>query len=335
MIEFSRSFGVFRNLIEQTDLKFRGLLRPADHLDLSGLYLLRPYQRDKIPVVFIHGLKSTPATWLRVVSMVFEDPQLRNVFQPLVYYYPTGLPIFFNVLDFKKRLENFVSRCGCTNIPPSMKEMVLVGHSMGGILANAQIRTSDEKLTDYVFNELSSKQDISKQEYEYLSDICQFKANPNIKRVIFVCTPHRGTYRAGSWIARIVAALVKQEPGRIDKIIDAGGNRGFQYSKNVPLEAPLLGKLSNGIEELQVGSTILKSIRNWPIQENVHFHSIIGNRGINDSLKNSNDGWVPYWSAHLDGADSELIVPASHAATNHKDTVKEIRRILSLHRIID
>ena len=42
----------------------------------------------------------------------------------------------------------------------------------------------------------------------------------------------------------------------------------------------------------------------------MHFHSIIGE--VYGKGKDSGDGVVPYRSAHLDGVDSEIVVPASH-----------------------
>jgi len=60
------------------------------------------------------------------------------------------------------------------------------------------------------------------------------------------------------------------------------------------------------------------------------YHSIIGDRGKGDT-PNSTDGVVPYWSSHLDGAKSELIVPGPHGSQNLPQTIAELDRILRLH----
>jgi hypothetical protein len=66
------------------------------------------------------------------------------------------------------------------------------------------------------------------------------------------------------------------------------------------------------------------------IDSHVPYHSIIGDRGLGDT-PNSSDGVVAYTSSHVDGADSELIVPADHTAHAHPKAVSEIRRILRHH----
>ena len=65
-----------------------------------------------------------------------------------------------------------------------------------------------------------------------------------------------------------------------------------------------------------------------PIQ--VPYHSVIGDRGKGDT-PNSSDGVVPYWSSHLDGARSELIVPGPHGAYSLPPTIAELKRIFKLH----
>src|SRR5438309_6932872 len=61
------------------------------------------------------------------------------------------------------------------------------------------------------------------------------------------------------------------------------------------------------------------------------YHSIIGNRGKPGPLADSSDGVVPYWSSHLDGAQSEVIVPGPHGACELPQTIAELDRILRLH----
>ena len=57
-----------------------------------------------------------------------------------------------------------------------------------------------------------------------------------------------------------------------------------------------------------------------------------GKGGNKDKTKPySSDGLVPYWSSHLDGAESELIVPSNHGAHHNAQAIAEVRRILLLH----
>ena len=60
------------------------------------------------------------------------------------------------------------------------------------------------------------------------------------------------------------------------------------------------------------------------------FHTLIGDRGKRNSPLSS-DGVVPYRSSHLEGAESELIVPGPHGAYEVKETIAELVRILHQH----
>ena len=43
------------------------------------------------------------------------------------------------------------------------------------------------------------------------------------------------------------------------------------------------------------------------------------------------DGVVKYKSAHIDGVESEVVVPSAHSCQSHPRTIAEVRRILLLH----
>ena len=74
----------------------------------------------------------------------------------------------------------------------------------------------------------------------------------------------------------------------------------------------------------------MKSIDKFPIAPSVPFHTIEGDRGRGDA-PNSSDGVVPYWSSHLEGAQSEIVVPSNHSAHQNPKAIAEVRRILKLN----
>ncbi|MBV9123761.1 MAG: hypothetical protein JO112_10425, partial [Planctomycetes bacterium] len=64
--------------------------------------------------------------------------------------------------------------------------------------------------------------------------------------------------------------------------------------------------------------------------EGVHYHSIIGE--VYGKGEDGDDGVVPYHSAHQDGVDSEILVPAGHTSVHqHPRAVLEVWRILLEH----
>jgi len=88
-------------------------------------------------------------------------------------------------------------------------------------------------------------------------------------------------------------------------------------------------RLPNSITGLKPSNPALPVVNSVPIT--VPYHSIIGNRGKPGPILDSTDGVVPYWSSHLDGAQSEVIVPGPHGACELPQTIAELDRLLRLH----
>src|SRR5262249_62330658 len=80
----------------RTDLeryRWTGLLRPERALERANLLLIRPFEPDKIPVVMVHGLISSPLAWIPMLNELLRDPAIQANYQFLLYMYPTGVPI--------------------------------------------------------------------------------------------------------------------------------------------------------------------------------------------------------------------------------------------------
>ena len=86
--------------------------------------------------------------------------------------------------------------------------------------------------------------------------------------------------------------------------------------------------LPNSVTSLSPKNPTLKVVDKAPMR--VPHHTILGDRGRGDS-PNSSDGVVPYWSSHLDSAQSQKIVPGPHGSCELPQTIEELKRILHLH----
>jgi hypothetical protein len=151
-----------------------------------------------------------------------------------------------------------------------------------------------------------------------LRDALLFRANPLVKRIIFISTPHRGSAIAsggigalGDRLIRLPAIITSSVPRQIARLANARGMR-----------------IPTSIDGLSPKSPLFRVYDRLPIRS--PHHSIIGDRGRGDT-PNSSDGVVPYWSSHLDTASSELIVPTGHGAMNNSLAIAEIQRILRLN----
>ena len=306
-------------------LGIRAAINPDKYKNKEGLFALGPYDPEKIPVIFIHGLISQPSTWARTTNHLLGDKTIRENYQIYYYFYSTGVTPALSGANLRKTLNKFY-KSHDREAHDQLNRTVLVGHSMGGILSSIQSREFSQELWNSIFknhnlNDPSDKKSI--QEYRNLFDPPILKP---IERTIFVSTPHLGSELADGWIGRIGMALITlpqnilslQLDATVDSMTELG--RSLVNSDGAP----------NSISRLKANNPTLKLLNDQPISPRVTYHSIIGDRGKNDTPESS-DGVVPYWSSHLDGATSEKIVPTHHEAQLHPETNQEISRILHLH----
>lgn len=308
---------------------FDALSGNEDLLKNTGFYTLEPHNSGKIPLITVHGLFSNPLTWLDIHNELMGDPVIRQHFRVWHYLYPTGLPILENAKNFRANLDqlnNYIS----THQPSGSKApgMVIVGHSMGGILTRTSIVKDSQPLLEYYLEDPSRVKTLSKENQEMVSGYLDFKRKPYVDRAIFVAVPHRGSEIADNWIGRIGRSLLSLPKTVLQKTVSVA-----KEARNIVrpgLRTSFDGSEASSISGLSAKSPALQGLSRTTIDPAVPFHSIIGDRGDKDTL-NSSDGVVAYSSSHVDGAQSELLVPADHTAHAHPQAALEIRRILRLH----
>jgi hypothetical protein len=315
--DFTAPFGYYPN---PGDIGILGMFSPEKYLEKEGFFLVQPYDLKKIPIVFVHGLMSVPQMWLPVMAAIESDPTLRGKFQFWVFAYPTGDPIAYSALKLREALKSVYK------VYPRTRDMVIINHSLGGDLTHLQVIDTGDVLVKGIFKENAPKI-MALPPDSPLKQALVFKANPRIKRVIFVAAPHRGAPLAVNFIGRIGAALIHL-PGRV--ISDIGT---ASMSIEEAAAAAGLGKgfVPNSINGLEPKNPLLISMNQVRIR--VPFHSIIGVAGEPKApLEKTSDTVVPYWSSHLAAARSEKIVPYPHTAMFVKpEATDEIKRILRLH----
>ena len=126
-------------------------LRSAHYIDKTGLYFLQPYDPDRIPLIFVHGLASTPFTWVETINGLQADPEIRKRYQFWVFAYPTGTPILYSALRLREELAKV------DKLYPNHRPYVVVGHSMGGILTHAQVVTLTPAMWEKAVGDLARK----------------------------------------------------------------------------------------------------------------------------------------------------------------------------------
>ena len=289
-----------------------------------GLLQIDQYDHKKIPVVFVHGLLCRPAAWTPAVNQLLADPEIRSRYQFWFYLYPTGLPVWWSAAKLRTELDRFRAMVDPSHKNPNLDQIVLVGHSMGGLISSLIVRKGGEDLWKQFTDTPPEKLKISRAAKQNLLKIVNFEPREDISRVIFISTPHQGSQLAMNPLAEFFSNLV-----RLPKLVTSPDRLVMLNSVRNDFR-DLFVAPANSIRFLRAKSPLLLSILKLPMSERVNYHSVIGDQGKGNT-PDSSDGVVPYWSSHLPNAKSEKIVPSGHGANEDPDGIEEIRRILRLH----
>ena len=299
-------------------LGFARLMDPQKYADTARLIQLQPFDPARIPVIFVHGLQETPASWVPMVDSLWDDLLIRKHYQFWVYSYPSGYPYPYVAALFRHDLD------GIKRAFPNHKRVVLIGHSMGGTICRLMITDAGEKIWRDYFSTPPAKTPLASDTLKLLEKVLVFNHRTDVQRVIFISTPQRGSKLAAGWIGRLGAGLVRT-PRLFASI----------YASTKPLliadpAARPLNRMPNSVDTLEPNDRFVLAVDKLPVTPGIPYHSIMGDRGRGDT-PNSSDGIVPYWSSHLDGARSELIAHSGHEAQYNPQAIQEVERILKVN----
>jgi pimeloyl-ACP methyl ester carboxylesterase len=303
-----------------------GLLDPQWLEKLAGLYMLHPYEPGKIPVVLVHGLRSSPAAWLKVINELRGDPSLRDRYQFWLFMYPTGTPFPASAARLRAGLDELREVVDAPHADPAFDRAILVGHSMGGLISKMMIERSGDDLWKLIgrrpFDELRA----TPEHKEMLRRVFFFEPHPAIARVVFIATPHRGSELGDQFIGRLADRLIRL-PTPLRLLYRSLLNQnGAEFFTSEILE----GGLPSSIDELRPDNRLLRTLASLP-RKPIPAHSIIGQVDPELPIELGSDGVVAYSSSHLDWASSELVVQGDHGCQDGSETIRELRRILYLH----
>ena len=296
---------------------FSSLLHTDKFTNSAKVVMIAPYRVNRVPIVFIHGLADSPVTWVPMINGLNASPEIRKKYQVWVFRYPSGLPYTLSSALFRRYLQAIYQKY------PDTPKAVLIGHSMGGLVADMMIRDSaGTQYCDDVLGKPLDQFQIEPDQLETVKESLIFNASPHVGKVIFIATPHKGAEmasgpigRLGSRLVRLPAKLVAMGPALVDQANATNGKK-------------VMGRFPNSIDTLRPESRSVVAMNRLPIASSVTYYSIIGDRGANNS-PNSSDGVVPYRSSHLEGARSEKIVPYWHSYVHRSpEGVAEVQRIL-------
>ncbi|MCK8641115.1 alpha/beta hydrolase [Acinetobacter schindleri] len=301
------------------------LIDRDDNLIMPHLYMLEPYNPKKKVIVLIHGLASSPEAWIRLTNDIMGDPVLRENFQVWQVFYSTNMPILESRYQINALIQQGFQRINAQD--PAKKDAVLVGHSMGGVIA--RLLVSDANLIPRTEELINNNRRIERFRNNPLFKArLQLKPIPSFSRGIFLATPHRGTDYADRWFTLAARKIIRLPGAFLGAFSDTlQGDIGLDdFIKEVGHDM-----IQNGPSDLSKNSKFNALTRDVVPYKGFKFHNIIGNTTDSTDKSVMTDDVVPYQSAELKGAISEEIIKGGHSIQETPEAVLELRRILRLH----
>jgi pimeloyl-ACP methyl ester carboxylesterase len=237
-------------------------------------------------------------------------------YQIWYFQYPTGPPFPISAELLREDLANVYEKY------PKTPKAIVVGHSMGGLLAHMLMCDSGTQYCKDILGKTVAELKLSPDD-KVLAGALEFKASPYISKVIFEATPHRGAVMASNPIGRLGSSLVRLPMKMVtmgpNLIADATATNGDKVIQRFP----------NSIDTFRPEALCITAMDKLTLNPEVPYYSIIGDANHSKELVKSTDYVVPYTSSHLDGAKSEKIVPYWHSEVlMGADSIAEVERIL-------
>jgi pimeloyl-ACP methyl ester carboxylesterase len=170
-------------------LRRHGAVLPVERSSLAAAI---PQAGGKL-VVLLHGLCMNDLQWKRKGHDHGAALAHDLAYTPVYLHYNSGLHISANGRAFAKLLENLVRAW-----PVPLTELVLIGHSMGGLVARSAC---------------------------HYGALAHHKWRQRLDKLVFVGTPHHGApfERGGNWVDMLLGATPYTAPlARLGKIRSAG-----------------------------------------------------------------------------------------------------------------
>lgn len=327
---FSAAYGVWLARSKLAHLSLSSLLRPRQQSPFDPrVYLTQPYDPGKRVVILVHGLASSPEAWVNLANELLGDNDLRRHYQVWQVFYPTNL----NILASRQRIDQALRETFAHFDPEgddrASRDAVLVGHSMGGVIARLLVSDSGEHVLQRSLQSFPPAQAAALAQEPIVRELTVFHPLPEVGRAVFLASPHRGAEVSEGWALRLVRRMI-----RLPFTVLRDSSELFQRNKIDGQELKRIGfqkgRPPTGPDDLSPGSLFMRSTADLPIEAGLPYHSIVGWKDPSVPLAQSSDGLVPYASSHLDGALSEKAIPSGHSVQETPGAIVELRRILRL-----
>ncbi len=289
----------------------------------AGLYLLEDYDPGKRPIVMIHGLGSNPLIWARLSNAIWADPDLSRRYQVWHMVYQTNAPQLTARYRAQNYLDSVLDVLDPEGDDPARRGMVLIGHSMGGVVARLLCADATPALWDSAFTVAPEALKGTESDLKLIRDTFRFQHFPGVTRAIFLASPHHGSPAADGWIGKLVAHLVRGRPAELDALRRIAADQPEAIRSE--LRDSIFKFRINSIATLRVAHPVRVASQSLMPVPSIAFNTIAGRRHGSDP---PGDGVVPLQSALLDGAETTTILDANHYVYDNPAAIAQVLAIL-------
>lgn len=296
--------------------------RPDKAQKLEGLYMIQPYDPDRIPVLMVHGIWSSPNTWMEMFNDLQSDPVIRDKYQFWFYMYPTGEPLTFATANLRDRLKEMRIRCDPHGRNQKLEQTVVVGHSMGGLMAYLLTVDSEDRLWKAMSKVPVEEIMADHETHAQIRRVFFFESDRSIDRIVTIASPFQGSGYSNNvtrWLGNSLVFL-PAVTSRLSELI---------FRQNHQTGNPFAPRTS--LDSLNRSSAVLSLVNETTAPQEVTHHNVVGVKKT-WWIQHATDGVVRLTSARRQDAETEITVRASHSdVQRHPETISEVRRVLLEH----
>ncbi len=307
---------------------FFSLINPTKWSNRRGFYLATEYNPEKIPLIFIHGLLSTPFDFKKLAARIAAEEDLWDRYQFWYYFYPSGDPWVISAAHFRSDFRALTQALDPDkNDRPLRQETTLIAHSMGGLISRLSVSEQSERLYQQYFTQSLSKVNYPHEQKKRLRQQFLFKPLTEPKKIIFLATPNQGSGLARGPLSWLAKGLIRK-PANILR----NKTNPSQGKEQLPEEAltkhgmDLLNGRVQSVTGLRSDSVALQALNEMPVRKGVELHNIVAT--LTGTKAGFGDWVVPYKSARLSRANSETVIRGTHWLIHSKKTATVVIGLL-------
>jgi len=307
-------------------LGFNEFLHGTSYIKTSIFYM-QPYEAGKIPIVLVHGTFSSPVAWAEMVNTLRADPVINRRYQIWNFFYDSGKRIGLSAHELRAALSAQVDRLDPAGTNSALRQMIIIGHSQGGLLTKLTATDTGEAFVRMVTGKTLAELNLNDEDRSRLEKEAVFKPLPFVKRVIFISTPHRGSYLSKNWVRTLVLKAITLPQGVLHStanLMKTVANLGVGEAQAQQFIA------TTSLDAMSPDNPTIKTLADIPLAPGIKGHSIVAIDG-DEKPPAGDDGVVTYTSAHVDYVESEFLVRSGHSSQGQPLVIEEVRRILLAH----